>query len=202
MGEGAILDQILEEGFDGIYMDNLEVFSDERVVERATQDGVNAMFEMFSLVYSISNKVHGQKPGFLVIGQNGLELLQYEKYIRCIDGVAQEHVWFDGGVENDPPGDCPLPANSEEMDSTDYIESLPDPCRDYFYQYPEGTLHTSSEAYLEYLQLAQSNGLMVLTVDYALDEPNIEQVVRTSRQMGFIPFVGSRALERYIEPVP
>ena len=39
-------------------------------------------------------------------------------------------------------------------------------------------------------------------VDYALEPDNAAWVYEMSRGLGFVPFVGSRALDRYVEPVP
>jgi len=60
----------------------------------------------------------------------------------------------------------------------------------------------SSEEYLSYLSLAQSKGLPIFTVDYALEEENIAWVYETSRSLGYIPFVSNRALDQYVEPRP
>ena len=56
--------------------------------------------------------------------------------------------------------------------------------------------------YLGFLTLAQSKGEISFTVDYALDPENAASVYETSRAMGFVPFVGNRALDRYVEPAP
>jgi hypothetical protein len=37
--------------------------------------------------------------------------------------------------------------------------------------------------------------------DYALEPANVAWVYETSRALGFVPFVGSRALDRYVDPV-
>ena len=60
----------------------------------------------------------------------------------------------------------------------------------------------SSEEYLADLALANSKGLVIFTVDYALEDENRSWVIEQSRSLGFIPFVGSRALDHYEEPVP
>jgi endo-alpha-1,4-polygalactosaminidase (GH114 family) len=44
--------------------------------------------------------------------------------------------------------------------------------------------------------------LVFSTVDYALDPENVAWVYETSRELGFMPFVGNRALDRYVEPMP
>jgi hypothetical protein len=39
-------------------------------------------------------------------------------------------------------------------------------------------------------------------VDYALEPENVAWVYETSRALGFVPFGGNRALDRYVAPVP
>jgi endo-alpha-1,4-polygalactosaminidase (GH114 family) len=135
-----------------------------------------------------------------VIGQNAAELARSDEYVDIVDAIAQEQVWFDGGADNDPPGDCPLPATDAEIDTDPYYDSLSPACRRQYVEFPDSTLHVSSEEYLIDLRLAQNKGLIIFTVDYALDPDNITWVYQTSRGLDFIPFVGNRALDQYIEP--
>ena len=60
----------------------------------------------------------------------------------------------------------------------------------------------SSEEYLRALTLAQRKGVPIFTVDYALEPENVDWVYERSRSLGFVPFVSSRALDRYVDPVP
>ena len=119
-----------------------------------------------------------------------------------IDAIAQEQVWFDGGADNDPRGVCPLPRTDAEVDTEAYQRSLSPACREQYDEYPNSTLHVSSEEYLRYLTRARDEGKTIFTVDYALEPDNAAWVYETSRALGFVPFVGSRALDRYVEPVP
>jgi len=163
---------------------------------------VNAEDEMVSWVGDIAQFTRSQRPDFIVIGQNAAELAQRDDYLGIIDAMAQEQVWFDGGADNDPPGDCPLPRTEDDVDTDDYLDSLSAPCRRYVESEPDSPLHVSSEEYLHYLTLAQSKGELIFTVDYALEPANVDWVYETSRSKGFVPFVGNRALDRYVEPVP
>jgi endo-alpha-1,4-polygalactosaminidase (GH114 family) len=86
------------------------------------------------------------------------------------------------------------------VDSNAYKDSLSPACREQLENYPSSTLHMSTEQYLRQLAVAQARGKMVFTVDYAVQPDNIARVVRTSRASGFVPFVGSRALDRYVPP--
>ena len=202
LGEGGYLEAIVESGFDGVYLDWVEAYSDESVLAAAEEAGVDTIEETIRWVRDIARFTRLQKPGFIVIGQNAAELAQYDEYLEIIDAISQEQVWFDGGADNDPPGDCPLPKTDDDIDTSRYRGSLSEPCRRTYDSYPESTLHVSSEEYLHYLNLAKQKGEIIFTVDYALEPENISWVYQTSRKLGFVPFVGNRALDQYIIPVP
>ena len=51
-----------------------------------------------------------------------------------------------------------------------------------------------------YLTMAQEKETVIFTVDYALEQENIAWVYHRSRGLGFVPFVGDRALDEYISP--
>jgi cysteinyl-tRNA synthetase len=202
LGDSGYIQDILDAGFDGVYLDWVEAYSDENVIDLAEQDGVDPTEEMIWWVTDIADFGREQNPDFLVIGQNAAELVAYDDYASVIDAVAQEQVWFDGGADNEPPGDCPLPRTEEDVETQAYQDSLSPECLDTYFAYPDSTLHVSSEEYLEQLALAQDKGLVIFTVDYALEQENIDWVYRTSRELGFIPFVSNRMLDRFLEPVP
>lgn len=199
LGSGGMIEAIVEAGFDGIYLDWVEAYSDENVVAAAGQDAVDPVEEMIWWVDDLAQAARNQNPEFLVISQNAAELAEFDDYIEIIDAIAQEQVWFDGGADNQPPGDCPLPRTEQDVDTMAYRDSLSVACRRQFDEFPDSTLHVSSEWYLDYLSLAQSKGLPIFTVDYALEPQNIEWVYRTSRSLGFIPFVSNRALDQYVD---
>jgi cysteinyl-tRNA synthetase len=200
--EGGLLDQILDDGFDGVYLDWVEAYSDERVMEAAQEQGLDPVEAMINWVEAISVHIKARCPDCVVISQNAVELVEHDHYLDHIDAIAQEQVWFDGGAENNPPGDCPLPRTEAEVDSDEYYDLLSPLCQDQFDEYPESTLHVSSEWYLSYLYQAQEKGLVVFTIDYALEEENIAWVYRTARQLGFIPLVSNRGLNQFVEPYP
>jgi cysteinyl-tRNA synthetase len=202
LGDSGYIQDILDAGFDGVYLDWVEAYSDENVIDLAEQDGVDPTEEMIWWVTDIADFGREQNPDFLVIGQNAAELVAYDDYASVIDAVAQEQVWFDGGADNEPPGDCPLPRTEQDVETQAYQDSLSPECLDTYFAYPDSTLHVSSEEYLEQLALAQDKGLVIFTVDYALEQENIDWVYRTSRESGFIPFVSNRMLDRFLEPVP
>jgi cysteinyl-tRNA synthetase len=202
VGEDGILQQILDAGFDGVYLDWIEAYSDESVIAIAESEDLDPVQEIIWWVWDISDFIKGRCDECLVIAQNAAELAEYDEYLEAIDAIAQEQVWFDGGADNEPPGDCPLPRTDADVDTDAYRDSLSEVCRNYLDAEPDSPLHVSTEEYLYYLTLAQDKGMLIFTVDYALEPENVAWVYETSRELGFVPFVGNRALDRYLDPVP
>jgi len=202
LAEDGYLAQIAEVGFDGVYLDWVEAYDDESVIAFAEQEGIDPIQEMIWWVQDIGDALRSYNADALVIGQNAAELAVYPDYVEVIDAIAQEQVWFDGSADNEPAGDCPLPLTEADIDSADYVASLSPECLEQYETYPESTLHVSSEWYLDSLMVAQDAGLPIFTIDYALEPENIAWVYQESRSLGFIPFVSSRALNIYLDPVP
>jgi cysteinyl-tRNA synthetase len=202
LGTDGYLHGILEAGFDGVYLDWVEAYSDENVIAQAIQDGVDPRQEMIWWIGDIADYTRSRHPGFIVISQNAAELARIDAYVEIIDAIAQEQVWFDGGADNIPPGDCPLPATVAGVDSESYYDSLSSECQRQYDDFPESTLHMSSEEYLENLIIARDKGLVIFTVDYATKQVNIETVYELARGLGFVPFVSNRALNQFVKPVP
>jgi cysteinyl-tRNA synthetase len=202
LDEGGLLDGILDAGFDGVYLDWVEAYDDERVRATAAGEGLDAREEMVWWVTDIAEHLRRRDPEVLVIAQNAAELAENDEYVAVIDAIAQEQVWFDGGADNKPPGDCPLPRTEDEVETRAYRRSLSPACRRQHDRYPESTLHVSSEYYLAQLRRAQAKGLPIFTVDYALEPDNVAWIYATSRGYGFVPFVTNRALDRFMPPHP
>jgi cysteinyl-tRNA synthetase len=201
LGDDGLISDVVDAGFDGIYLDWVEAYSDENVLAAAEEDGVDPADEMTAWVEGLALTGRDGDPGFLVVGQNAAELaVESADYRDTIDAIAQEQVWFDGAADNDPPGDCPLPRTEADVETDEYVESLPDGCRRMYEEFSDSTLHVSSEWYLEQLTELADLGLPVFTADYAEDPDNVEFVDETSRGLGFIPFVGVRFLDRYVPP--
>jgi len=199
--ESGLVSQISEAGFDGLYLDWVEAYSDDNVATAATQDDVDPIEEMVAWVEALAAAGREYDSSFLIVAQNAAELAAEDPaYRELIDAVAQEQVWFDGAADNDPPGDCGLPPTDDLIDTADYEATLSDPCLQQYLEFPDSTLHVSSQEYLESLDAIRATGLPVLTVDYASDPENVAFVLETSRAHGFVPFVGSRFLDEYIPP--
>ncbi len=201
LGEDGYIARIVDLGFDGIYLDWVEAYSDTAVMEIADEDGVDATQEMVWWVEGLAETGRALDEDFIVIGQNAAELVESDEYVTVVDAISQEQAWFDGSADNDPGGDCPLPRTEDDVESDEYVAMLSEDCLYLYETYTESTLHVSSESYLYYLEMARDKGLIVFTVDYAVEDNNIEWVTAESRDYGFVPFVSNRALDQFVEPL-
>lgn len=87
---GAYLDAILAAGFDGVYLDRVDAFDVlEPGMSRATRLKLMAGF-----VEAIAAYAREHRPGFIVLGQNGEELLADPDYAEAIDGLGKEDLFF------------------------------------------------------------------------------------------------------------
>jgi len=201
LGGDGLISQIVDAGFDGIYLDWVEAYSDDNVATAASRDNVDPIDEMVNWVAALAQTGRDGNPDFLVVAQNAAELAAEDaSYRAVIDALAQEQVWFDGAADNDPPGDCPLPATDELIDTDQYETSLSEACLQQYLEFPDSTLHVSSEEYLVSLDAVSATGLPILTVDYATDAENVQFVLEASRAHGFLPFVSTRLLDEYVPP--
>ncbi len=106
--------ETLDAGFDGIYMDWVEAFSDDSVIDRVMEDldlGRNAAERraaqwMFRFIERIRDYAREADPDYLVVAQNASDLHGYdpERYEAVIDAIALEAIWWDG-VNGDGDGD-------------------------------------------------------------------------------------------------
>lgn len=200
LADGGLLDGIVAAGFDGVYLDWVEAYDDPNVIAAAEADDLDPAAAMVEWVGAIGQHIRAYDPDHLVIAQNAGPLLERADYRAMIDAIAQEQVWFDGGADNDPPGDCPLPATEADVDTPGYVDALSAACRAQYLRHPDSTLHVSSAWYLSQLEIAIRHGIPVFTVDYALDPVNVDTAVRRARALGFTPFVGARGLDGYVAP--
>lgn len=134
------LTTLIEAGFDGIYLDWVEAYSDETVITAAEGDDVNARQAMLDWVNDLATYSRAQREDFIVIAQNAVELVEDQAYLQVIDAISQEQTWFDGAADNDPSGDCPLPSREVDVESQNYLESLSPPCLALYEEFSDSTL--------------------------------------------------------------
>lgn len=98
---GAYLDQIVAQGFDGVYLDVIDAY------EFWGPDGNNerptAAQDMVAFVQAIATYARAQRPGFLVFPQNGSQLGVVDpSYISTVDGIGAEDTWTVGNRGQTP----------------------------------------------------------------------------------------------------
>ncbi len=97
----------LDAGFDGIYMDWVEAFSDDNVVAKVKADfGITdddqarqkAAGLMFDFIEKTSVQAQITNPDYLVVAQNASDLYDFNpiRYKGLMDGIALEAIWYDG----------------------------------------------------------------------------------------------------------
>lgn len=91
-GKDSYLKRIIDAGFDGVYLDRVDIFEQFP----AGKDGAprDAQAAMVDFVIELAETARGLKPGFLVIPQNGEPLLNSKRYRRVIDGLGKEDLLF------------------------------------------------------------------------------------------------------------
>ena len=95
----AYLDRIIAAGFDGVYLDRIDVYQ-EFVAENP-----NAENDMVALLTRLSDHAHRLNPRFLVVLQNAEELTRRPAVRRAIDAVAKEDLFY--GVAHDGSRNAP-----------------------------------------------------------------------------------------------
>lgn len=121
----SVLDEVLRDGFDGVYLDWVEAYEHELVMAAAESEGRDPAQEMVRLIREIRDYGRERDPDFLVIQQNAAWLLdERPELASVIDAVAQECVFFESAATDDwdDPAGCDTPTNPEL--SAEYVEAL------------------------------------------------------------------------------
>jgi cysteinyl-tRNA synthetase len=95
-GENSYLDRILGADFDGIYLDRVDVH------QEFERENAAAGEQMMAFVNALARHARGRRPGFLIVPQNGEELLEDNDYRAVIDGIAKEDLLFGDGRSKRP----------------------------------------------------------------------------------------------------
>jgi cysteinyl-tRNA synthetase len=104
-GDNSYLDRIIKSGFDGVYLDKVDEYVD---MAKANRD---ARAEMIAFVKALAAHARTIKPGFLVVPQNGEELLTDEGYRAVIDGLGKEDLLFGESKDKRPNDPQSIEAN-------------------------------------------------------------------------------------------
>jgi cysteinyl-tRNA synthetase len=182
LGTNGLIAQIANYGFDGIYLDWVEAYDDDKVREVALAEGKNAENEMMLFIQKMRDLGKSINPNFLVVPQNAPYLLDANPtfYISIIDALATEDTWFygEGDVEwnHSDAGDL----SGGDRHGGDY-----------------STANRIAQSKM-YLAL----GIPVFTVDYCISEENGLQTYINSYDNGFIPLVTRVPLTNITEIPP
>jgi cysteinyl-tRNA synthetase len=170
----SALDEVIKDGFDGIYLDWVEGYEDEAVIAAGQAAGVDPAAEMIALVREIHDYATVRDPDFLVIQQNAAALIDgHPELTNLIDAIAQEAIWYDGD------------ATDAWQDPDGYDWEQPAELTDYYIQWLEAYLNAD---------------LPVLDCEYALDYAGAAYV--NAYAQGYVPYVTRRSLSRLTTTPP
>lgn len=95
-GKQSYLARIIAAGFDGVYLDRVDAFYDH------AGDLSDPAAAMVAFVNRIAQAARRMKPGFLIVPQNGEELLLRPGYVDLIDAIAKEDLLYGSPTEGKP----------------------------------------------------------------------------------------------------
>ena len=96
-GPQSYLSRVINAGFDGVYLDRIDAFYEH------PDHRPDAAQQMLEFVTRIAQQARAAKPDFLIVPQNGEELLSRRGYAEMIDAIAKEDLLFgspDHGMAN------------------------------------------------------------------------------------------------------
>lgn len=93
---GGMLDKVIGAGFDGVYLDRLDIYMTWGPSGRGARHRKHSATAMVRLVERIAHhaRVDRSLPEFLVVGQNAPLLCDHPKYVAAVDAVALEDLFY------------------------------------------------------------------------------------------------------------
>lgn len=88
------LDQALEAGFDGVYLDVPNAYEEIDLDLVPGEDRESLAVKMVELIAAAKDHVEAERPDFEVLPQNAPELRRYPGYMDAIDGIGVEDLFF------------------------------------------------------------------------------------------------------------
>lgn len=98
-GSDAYLKRIVAAGFDGVYLDRVDMWAHTDKLNPQARDA------MIDFVVDLATTARALKPGFIVIAQNAEDLAEDRRYRRTIDAIAKEELFYSSettGKRNTP----------------------------------------------------------------------------------------------------
>lgn len=171
----SLMDELIRDGFDGIYIDWVEAYENSTVIEAAEEDGIDPTEAMVEFLRNIREYGKERNPNFIVVQQNASNLINdAPESLDYIDAIAQEGIWAEGYGGFD-----------EWCDPNGYDDILRDGDGN-----PDPFL---TEYYLNNLRLYKEAGVPVFNVEYAVNRA--AEVYQNSYNEGFIPLASRRSLQ-------
>lgn len=162
-----VFTQITEAGFDGAYLDWIEAYDDDCVIAKAEADGKDPATEMVNFVEHLKAFARTINPNFMIISQNAPYLaVDKPYYLDIIDGLGVEDTFFGGDADTTwgDPNCCDIPNTYSGDWATD-------------------------ELILIYENTYIANGIPVFSIDYAVQQTNIDLAYSRAASIGMIPLV-------------
>ena len=171
IGDGMFLDRIIAAGFDGVYLDIIDGF---QFFEKR-DDRKTAQAEMVTFVQRICRAARAKRPDFLIVPQNGEELMHYDDYCDAISAIGKEDILF-----NQKEG---LSINTRCFVVRQNAKDIRDVAAD--------------------LNRGLKAGIPVLSVEYLRDDASNRSLIPDTesevRALGYLPYFADRHL-RHIHP--
>jgi cysteinyl-tRNA synthetase, unknown class len=178
-GADSMMKQVVDDGFDGVYLDWIEAFSARKVAAEATRVGVDPAVEMIKFVREIAAYTRARAPNFIVIAQNAPDLGSgHPEYFQIIDGISMEPLHFDGS------------ADTRWDDAASCDQAIPQ-------SGPNGR-----QWWYDLLDPFKNAGVRVLVVDYACTPANVQEAYSASASKGYLGYVTRRPLDRLTSTPP
>jgi cysteinyl-tRNA synthetase, unknown class len=166
-------------GFDGVYLDWIDAYTDDRVVAAARKQHINPARAMADFLLCIRREARAINPHALVVQQNAIGLLDDDpRSLAAIDAVGVEDTWFSGR------------ANAHW--GTNGAGDIPNRARD------DGSTVARLTQYARYIKA----GKPVLTIDYCRNAQHAAQVYRDALAHGLVPLVTQVSLDHLTTTPP
>jgi len=165
----SMLDEVIQDGFDGVYLDWIEGWEMTEIQDRAMLEGKDAGMEMLKFIRAIKAYGRSFNPSFIVIQQNSSELINKvgaPQLQGSVDAIAQEGVWWDGDAIDD------------EWDNVNGFDQ------------PSG----NEDYYLPRLRKYKDAGFPVFVCEYAVVQAS--DAYRKAKNEGFVAYATRRPLSR------
>ncbi len=168
------IDRVIEDGYDGIYLDWLEVYSFTEVASAAQNEGIDPKSKLIEFVGKLRDYALSKKSDFIMIAQNAAELGDSSEYVNLFDAIAQEAIWFDGAGDPDT-GEQPGDVAQDTETSNNYINNL---------------------------EKWQQLGKPIFNIEYAQNSSNVAAAYQLGKKNNYKTYVSLRLLNSLTQTPP